>query len=129
MTQTGTSLIYNPVLSSCFLLRFEYHIDSSNFDNTLGHHNPHLDEWPLNSSSVTNSRVKIGGYLLGTDVKNMFTTFTPFTSDTRPRVEGVRIYAGLYYHSANLWQPEVMNWKIFQERVSETNKFRIQNFL
>jgi len=91
---------------------YEYHIDSSNFANTLGHHNPHLDEWPLNSSSISNSRVKIGGYLLGTDIKKMFTTFTPFTSDARPRIEGVRIYAGLYYHSANLWQPEVGDYRV-----------------
>jgi len=91
---------------------YEYHIDSSNFANTLGHHNPHLDEWPLNSSSIGNSRVKIGGYLLGTDIKKMFTTFTPFTSDTRPKIDGVRIYAGLYYHSANLWQPEVGDYRV-----------------
>ena len=97
------------LIFSDFVCRYEYHIDSSNFANTLGHHNPHLDEWPLNSSSISNSRVKIGGYLLGTDIKKMFTTFTPFTSDARPRIEGVRIYAGLYYHSANLWQPEVIH--------------------
>ena len=108
----------------CFLCRFEYHIDSSTFSNTLGHHNPHLDEWPLNSSSVSNSRVKIGGYLLGTDVKKMFKTFTPFTSDTRPRIEGVRIYAGLYYHSANLWQPEV-NHTLSIENNSKTSRLGI----
>ena len=52
--------------------------------------------------------MKIGSYLLGAALTDQFTSFTGFTSDSvRPRVEGVRVYAGLYYHSNNLWQPEV----------------------
>merc|ERR1719394_1722468 len=72
---------------------FDHHIDSSNFANTLGHHNPHLSDWPANSSLVVNSRVKIGDYLLGADLKTKFDNFKPFTSDRRPQIEGVRIYA------------------------------------
>merc|ERR1719192_2729352 len=45
----------------------DHHIDSSNFANTLGHHNPHLDSWPANSSLQTNPRIKLEGFLLGTD--------------------------------------------------------------
>eukprot|EP00092_Neocalanus_flemingeri_P003678 GFUD01003952.1.p1 GENE.GFUD01003952.1~~GFUD01003952.1.p1 ORF type:complete len:406 (+),score=125.46 GFUD01003952.1:100-1317(+) len=86
---------------------FDQHIDSSNFANTLGHHNPHLDSWPANSSLLTNSRVKIGGFLLGTDAKEKFSEFKPFTSDSRPHSAGVKIYAGLYYHCRNVWEPEV----------------------
>lgn len=86
---------------------FEYHIDSDSFYNTLGHHNPHEDKWPANSTILTNSRVKIGNFLLGTDIKNKFTDFKPFTSGERPKLDGIKIYAGLYYHSANVWQPEV----------------------
>ena len=57
---------------------------------------------------VSNPRVKIGSYLLGSALTDQFTSFTGFTSDSaRPRGEGVRVYAGLYYHSNNLWQPEV----------------------
>jgi len=91
---------------------FDHHIDSSNFANTLGHHNPHLDSWPANSSLTTNSRVKIGGFLLGSDLKEKFTDFKPFTSDSKPAREGVKIYAGLYYHSRNLWQPEVGDHRV-----------------
>lgn len=91
---------------------YDYHIDSSNFANTLGHHNPHLSDWPANSTLVTNSRVKIGNYLLGSDLKKKFDNFKPFTSDVRPRAEGVRIYAGLYYHSQNVWQPEVGDYRV-----------------
>jgi len=91
---------------------YDHHIDSSGFYNTLGHHNPHLSDWPANSSLVVNSRVKIGDYLLGTDLKTKFDNFKPFTSDQRPTAEGVRIYAGLYYHSQNVWQPEVGDYRI-----------------
>ena len=72
-----------------------------------GHHNPHLDSWPVNSSLQTNSRVKIEGFLLGSDLKEKFSEFKPFTSDSRPVAAGVKIYAGLYYHCRNVWQPEV----------------------
>lgn len=91
---------------------FEYHIDSSHFYNTLGHHNPHQDSWPANSSIQTNSRVKIGNYLLGKDVKDMFLDFKPFTSDKKTLADGIKIYAGLYYHSANLWRPEVGDYRV-----------------
>jgi len=91
---------------------FEYHIDSSHFYNTLGHHNPHQDSWPANSTIHTNSRVKIGNYLLGKDVKDMFLDFKPFTSDKKTLAEGIKIYAGLYYHSANLWRPEVGDYRV-----------------
>merc|ERR1719334_2900151 len=91
---------------------FDHHIDSSNFANTLGHHNPHLSDWPANSSLVVNSRVKIGDYLLGADLKTKFDNFKPFTSDRRPQIEGVRIYAGLCYHSLNVWNPEVGDYRV-----------------
>lgn len=90
----------------------DHHIDSSNFANTLGHHNPHLDSWPANSSLVTNSRVKIGGFLLGSELKQKFTDFKPFTSDFKPANADFKIYAGLYYHSNNLWSPEVGDYRV-----------------
>jgi len=91
---------------------FEYHIESLSFYNTLGHHNPHRDQWPLNSSVATNPRVKIGNFLLGTDVKEKFTDYKPFNSGKKPSIEGIKIYAGLYYHSANVWKPEVGDYRV-----------------
>jgi len=91
---------------------FDKHIDSSNFANTLGHHNPHLDAWPANSSLLTNFRVKIGGFMLGSDLKEKFTDFKPFTSDFKPANSDFKIYAGLYYHSNNLWNPEVGDYRV-----------------
>ena len=46
-------------MKQLFAPRFDHHIDSSSFANTLGHHNPHLDQWPLNSSLVVSYSVRI----------------------------------------------------------------------
>ena len=45
--------------------------------------------------------------MLGSDLKEKFTDFKPFTSDFKPANADFKIYAGLYYHSSNLWNPEV----------------------
>ena len=45
--------------------------------------------------------------MLGSDLKEKFSEFKPFTSDSRPTSPGVKIYAGLYYHCRNVWEPEV----------------------
>ena len=86
-----------------------------------GHHNPHLDSWPANSSLVTNSRVKIGGFLLGSELKQKFTDFKPFTSDFKPANADFKIYAGLYYHSNNLWSPEVRTSAVNDESANLYN--------
>jgi len=91
---------------------FEYHVDSSSFHNTLGHHNPHLEDWPANSTIQSNSRVKIGNFLLGTQIKQKFDEFKPFTSGEKTKIAGVKMYAGLYYHSANVWKPEVGDYRV-----------------
>lgn len=91
---------------------FEYSIDSDHFHNPLGHHNPHHDQWPVNSTIQVNPRVKIGNYLLGNDVKDKYEDFKAFTSDVKPKLDGIKIYAGLYYHSLNLWRPEVGDYRL-----------------
>ena len=62
----------------------------------LGHHNPHHDQWPVNSTIQVNPRVKIGNYLLGNDVKDKYEDFKAFTSDVKPKLDGIKIYAGLF---------------------------------
>jgi len=84
---------------------FDKPIDSEAFDSPMGHHNP--EEWPLNASTRVNGRVKIGGFLLGEDLKALFDDFSPFTSDERPTGTEVKMHAGLYYHAEDVWRPEV----------------------
>merc|ERR1739848_587147 len=68
---------------------FDYPIPTEGFHNTLGHHNP--ESWPFNSSKLLNQRVKIGGFLLGPNLK---------------------MHAGIYYHSKNMWQPDVGDFRV-----------------
>ena len=84
---------------------FDKRIDSEAFHNTMGHHNP--ESWPVNSSLAINQRVKIGNYFLGKELKQKFTSFTPFTSDERPANPQIKMHAGLYFHARNVWESDV----------------------
>ena len=86
---------------------FDQPINSDAFDSSMGHHNPEADEWTLNSTTVTNPRAKIGGFLLGDELKARFDDFTVFTSDERPASRDIKMHAGLYFHAQNVWKPEV----------------------
>ena len=56
---------------------------------------------------TTNSRVKIGGFLLGKELKAKFEEFTTFTSDERPSDPGIKMHAGLYFHAKDVWESDV----------------------
>ena len=45
-------------------------------------------------------------------MKEKFSDFKPFTSDFKPAGADFKIYAGLYYHSNNLWNPEVGDYRV-----------------
>lgn len=84
---------------------FDKRIDSEAFQNPMGHHN--TEDWPFNSSILINSRAKIGQFLLGNRIKEMFSDFTQFTSDDRPSNRDIKMHAGLYFHAKDVWEPEV----------------------
>lgn len=88
----------------------DHSVDSEQFYNSLGHHNP--ETWPMNSSIVMNSRVKVGDFLLGKDLREKFNEFKVFTSDERPSDASIKMHAGLYYHAADVWRPEVGDVRI-----------------
>jgi len=89
---------------------FDHPIDSESFHNSLGHHNP--ESWPFNSSITTNQRVKIGGFLLGQNLKQKFKEYVTFTSDERPSDPNIKMHAGIYYHSKNMWQSDVGDFRV-----------------
>jgi hypothetical protein len=57
---------------------------------------------------MVNPRVKIGNFLLGSGLKEKFLDFKPFTSDERPRLDGVKIYAGQNLQTVRLKFPPVL---------------------
>ena len=99
---------------------FDVRIDSETFDNPMGHHNP--ETWTHNSSLKTNARVKIGGFLLGKAVKQKFKDYIPFTSDERPDDRNIKMHAGLYFHSENVWQPEVGDVRVHFSYAGKTGE-------
>eukprot|EP00095_Tigriopus_kingsejongensis_P005652 maker-scaffold209_size256900-snap-gene-0.16 protein:Tk05652 transcript:maker-scaffold209_size256900-snap-gene-0.16-mRNA-1 annotation:"transmembrane protein 43" len=89
---------------------FDYLINSDSFDSSMGHHNP--EDWPLNSSIVVNSRARVGGFLLGSELREKFEEYTIFTSDERPQDPSIKMHAGLYLHAENVWKPDVGDIRI-----------------
>lgn len=80
-------------------------VDSDHFYIRTGHHNP--KEMPIKSQIQIADEVKIGVFTLGMDLKKKFSDFVEITSDERPEQKNIKMHSGLYYHSADLWNPQV----------------------
>ncbi|PNF31646.1 Transmembrane protein 43 [Cryptotermes secundus] len=80
-------------------------IDSSLFYSTSGHHNP--KEFPLKSIVYVNEHVIVGSCVFGAALKEKFSDYVLVTSDERPERRDIKLHAGLYYHSQDVWNPEV----------------------
>ncbi|XP_020288325.1 transmembrane protein 43 homolog isoform X2 [Pseudomyrmex gracilis] len=85
-------------------------VDSDHFYIRTGHQNP--KEIPIKSQIQIADEVKIGAFTLGTELKEKFNNFMEITSDERPERKDIKMHSGLYYHSANLWDPQVGDIRI-----------------
>lgn len=84
-------------------------IDSDQFYIRTGHHNPKT--MPVKSRIQIASEVRIGGLTLGEGLKKKFNDFVEVTSDERPERRDIKLHSGLYYHSADLWNPQVRSFR------------------
>lgn len=85
-------------------------IDSRRFYIQTGHHNP--DHFPIESQTQVADGVYIGKYELGIEAKNRFANFIDLTSDTRPEDPSIKLHLGLYYHSNDIFNPEIGDLRI-----------------
>ncbi|KAH0945621.1 hypothetical protein HN011_000728 [Eciton burchellii] len=80
-------------------------VDSDHFYIRTGHHNP--KEMPIKSQVQIADEVKIGAFIFSTELKKKFNNFVEITSDERPERKDIKMHSGLYYHSIDLWNPQV----------------------
>ncbi|XP_014475217.1 PREDICTED: transmembrane protein 43 homolog isoform X2 [Dinoponera quadriceps] len=85
-------------------------VDSDHFYIRTGHHNP--KEMSIKSQLQIADEVKIGAFTFGVELKKKFTDFVEVTSDERPERKDIKMHSGLYYHSADLWNPQVGDIRI-----------------
>lgn len=80
-------------------------VDSSIFYIRSGHENP--KEFPIENRIQTANRVQIGGFEIGVDAKAEINNYIEITSDTRPEDPAIKLHSGLYYHSNDVFNPEI----------------------
>uniref|UniRef100_T1GZS0 Transmembrane protein 43 homolog n=1 Tax=Megaselia scalaris TaxID=36166 RepID=T1GZS0_MEGSC len=85
-------------------------IDHRRFYIQTGHHNP--DKFPVESQTQIADLVKIGQFEIGLESKKKIEEYTEFTSDTRPEEPEIKLHMGFYYHTNDVFNPEIGDLRI-----------------
>ncbi|XP_065156546.1 transmembrane protein 43 homolog [Atheta coriaria] len=80
-------------------------VDSSSFYIRHGHQNP--KEMMLKSHIYISPSVRVGELTIGSEIKDKFNDYQEMTSDERPDRRDIKLHLGIYYHSHDVWKPEV----------------------
>ncbi|KAI5710664.1 hypothetical protein M8J76_006813 [Diaphorina citri] len=96
------------------IIEFQHHyegqwkhklIDSRKFLRNETHRNP--TSFPLESKLYVSEGVRVGEYYISEEFKKEFNDFVQITSDERPENRNIKMHFGLYYHSDNVWEPDI----------------------
>lgn len=68
--------------------------------------------FPVESGVSVSETVKLGAFSLSRELKDNFNTFILLTSDQRPDRRDIKMHSGLYYHSFDVWNPEVGDTRV-----------------
>ncbi|KAG8282212.1 Transmembrane protein 43 [Homalodisca vitripennis] len=68
--------------------------------------------FPVESGVTVSDVVRVGSHTLSGELKEHFSTFTLLTSDQRPERRDIKMHSGLYYHSFDVWSPEVGDTRV-----------------
>jgi len=93
---------------------YDHHIDSTLFNRDYGYHNPPKSAWPAESNTKISGDVKIGAFILGSDLKDKMTDFTPLRTEELPSSvwTWVQLHDGIYYHARNIWNPVIGDYRV-----------------
>lgn len=80
-------------------------IDSRQFLANETHRNP--TSFPMESKMYMSDEVRVGEYYLSEEFKREFNDFIQITGDERPENRNIKLHFGLYYHSDNVWKPDI----------------------
>ncbi|KAF5304496.1 hypothetical protein FQA39_LY09692, partial [Lamprigera yunnana] len=80
-------------------------VDSRNFYIRHGHQNP--TEISIKNQIQISPLVRVGQFILGSDLKDKFKNYIEVTGDERPERKDIKLHSGLYYHCNDVWNPEV----------------------
>lgn len=85
-------------------------IDSRSF-YLPGHNNP--TSFPMPNRIQVADHVFVGKYIeVGKEVKDKIHNFLDVTSDTRPEDSSIKMHSGAYYHSEDLFDPQIGDIRI-----------------
>ncbi|KAG5672834.1 hypothetical protein PVAND_002924 [Polypedilum vanderplanki] len=84
-------------------------IDSRSFHSMM-HQNP--SKKPIESKTNIAEKAYIGNFEIGEEAKEKFNTWIDVTSDTKPDDIFIKMHSGAYYHSEDIFNPQIGDVRI-----------------